>query len=131
MDGFKFTDTSGNNKVQEEGRKGEPGTVRPAVAGLQTRIGFLITRRRRPAGRDPTFPQSRDWSSERRNNLSLALQNAIQLTGEFTFISSCHFSDCWWKCHPDCPENAGADTLRSSADDQLPVFGFIKDNLLK
>ena len=44
-------------KVQEEGCKGEPGTVRVSPANKKL---FLATCHRRPAGRDPTVPQSRD-----------------------------------------------------------------------
>ena len=51
-------------KVPEEGREGEPGTVRVSPANKKL---FPTTRHRRLAGRDPTLPQSRDWSPERRN----------------------------------------------------------------
>ena len=51
-------------KVQEEGCKGETGTVRASPANKKL---FPTTRHRRLAGRDPTLPQSRDWSPERRN----------------------------------------------------------------
>jgi len=46
-------------KVPEEGREGEPGTVRPAGRDPANKILFPFTRPRRPAGRDPT---SKRWS---------------------------------------------------------------------
>ncbi len=48
-------------KVPEEGREGEPGTVRVSPANKKL---FPTTRPRRLAGRDPT---PKRWSSERRN----------------------------------------------------------------
>jgi len=48
-------------KVQEEGCKGETGTVRVSPANKKL---FPTTRHRRLAGRDPT---PKRWSPERRN----------------------------------------------------------------
>jgi len=54
-------------KVQEEGREGEPGTVRPATAGLQTNNCFQLLA---TGGSPGVIQRSRSRGIGRRNGKS-------------------------------------------------------------